>query len=241
MNSYRESHTGKGRGERYDAHHAIRVDAMLWDSFVKPFVRSLMEQAASGGMNRYLDFACGTGRVLKVGHSVFGQSTGIDISQDMLLVAQKRVREARLIQTDVTREQTQEFGMFDCITLFRFILNAEDDLRRSVLKWISEHTESGGILILNNHRNSVSISSFFTRLAFWQPASARNRLSLAQTEDLLNEVGFSIERCKGFGILPTIFGRPIFGRVLQIKLETLLQRLGLGHFGRELVIMARKC
>lgn len=240
MTSYRKSHVGEKYGERYDAHHASRVDAIIWDTFIKPFVRQELVDLTGAGLCRYLDFACGTGRLLKVGHSVFGQSTGIDVSEDMLAVSRQRVPEAKLVQVDVTRNPPQDLGGFDCVTLFRFILNAEDDLRMSVLHWISEHTVKGGTLILNNHRNSASIKSFLTWLAFWQPPSARHRLSRKQVEEMLDEAGFLVERCEGFSILPSVLGRPIFGRKLQIKIEKFLLRLGLGRFGSELVVVARK-
>ncbi|NII11441.1 class I SAM-dependent methyltransferase [Oleiagrimonas sp. C23AA] len=240
MTSYRKSHIGAGVGERYDAKHAIRVDALIWNDFVKPQVRKEFEHAASEGAASYLDFACGTGRLLKLGHTVFGESVGIDISENMLMVAQRRVPDAQLKCVDVTRSPPSDIGCFDCVSMFRFILNAEPELRRDALKWIADHMNRGATLIVNNHRNSASISGFFSRLAFWLPKDAKNILSRREMVEILRVAGFSLVRCEGFRILPSIFGRPLFGRKLQVRGERLCRRMGLGRFGAELVMVAMR-
>ncbi len=240
MNSYRESHIGPRVGEHYDAKAAVRVDALIWDNFVKPLTRTELERAREDGAETYLDFACGTGRLLKVGHAVFGKSVGIDVSEDMLAVARTRVPDATVLRVDVTRSPHSEIGHFDCVTLFRFILNAEPELRTTVLSWIARHTETGGILIVNNHRNAVSFSGLLSKAAFWQPNDARNVLSRRQMVRMLHNAGFSVVRCEGFRILPSLFGRPVLGRWLQMKAERLCKRVGLGGFGAEQIVVATR-
>ena len=238
MNSYRESHIGTQRGEKYDAKAAVRADALIWDTFVKPWVRTELERARDGGATAYLDFACGTGRLLKVGQAIFGKSTGIDVSEDMLAVARTRVPDATLLRVDVTQSPSSDIGYFDCVTLFRFILNAEPALRADALRWLSQHTRHGAVLIVNNHCNAASYSGLLAKAAFWLPKNARNTLSRRQVFQMLGEAGFSVVRCEGFRVLPSVFGRPVLGRWLQAWGERVCKRLGLDRFGAELVVVA---
>ncbi|WP_348767517.1 class I SAM-dependent methyltransferase [uncultured Salinisphaera sp.] len=240
MTSYRDSHTGAKVGERYDAEHAVRLDALIWDAFVKPFVRQQLGQAAAAGATCYLDFACGTGRLLKVGHSVFHSSLGIDISQDMLAVATQRVPDAALLRVDVTRDPPADMGPFDCVTMFRFVLNAESELRQQALSWVAAHMSEGGILIVNNHRNSASVSGLLSRMAAWQPTGARNVMSRRHMFKMLENAGFAVVRCEGFRVLPSVWGRPVVGARLQLIGERLCRTLGLSRFGSELVVVARR-
>lgn len=239
-NSYRDSHTSEEVSLNYDSKFSYRVDSLIWDVFVKPYVRKNMKIASDNGACSYLDFATGTGRLLKVGQGIFETTTAIDISENMLKEARQRVPQAQLICTDVTRDDTSDIGLFDCVTMFRFLRNAEPDLREAVLKWLAAHIPSGGTLIVNNHGNSTSLQALVARLAFWLPAEAKNLLSEAETYAMLEKAGFSIISCEGFRILPSILGRPFLGSWLQAKLERLCRKLGLGRFGGELVIVAAK-
>lgn len=240
MNSYRESHKEESVSNNYDEFFSRRIESKIWSFLVKPTVIDALVKEKNSGAKDYLDFATGTGRILKSGGQVFDSPTAIDISSNMLKGAKARVPHAIFYCLDVTRDNTDHIGSFDCVTLFRFIRNAEPELRVSILRWLHEHMHEGGLLIVNNHGNRMSIQSLFARLAFWLPKEAKNQLSKNETFRLLESCGFKIEEWKGFKIIPTIFGRSIFGDKIQIKLEILLRRLGMERFGEELVVFARK-
>lgn len=240
MSSYRKSHLDAAVAEEYESVFAGKVDSLIWDEFVKPWLFARLQAARESGARNYLDFACGTGRVLKVGWRAFGEGTGIDISERMLDFARRRVPDARLICADVTRQNVAGVGTFDCVTMFRFLRNAEPDLREEVLRWLASRMEHGSMLVVDNHGHSASIVGLFQGLAFWLTPSARNLLSRAETFQLLEGAGFEVESCDGYRILPSLFGRPILGRRLQAKMERLCRRVGLGRFGSELVIVARR-
>lgn len=238
--SYRDSHKNEDISQNYDYKFSYRVDSLIWREFVKSYVSANLEKAKEAGASNYMDFASGTGRILKVGHSIFGSSTAIDISENMLKVAHQRVPEAQLFCLDVTRDDTSKIGLFDCVTMFRFLRNAEPALREAVLEWLSRHMPSGGLLIVNNHGNTTSLQGLIAKLAFWLPTEKRNLLSRKETYALLEEAGFSVVSCVGFRVLPSLFGRPVFGHWLQAKLEHACKKLGLGLLGGELVIIATK-
>lgn len=238
--SYRSSHLGEGKGAWYDTTHAHKVDAMIWDNFIKDFVGRAFDEALTAGARRYLDFACGTGRVLKLGSRFFSDAVGIDISEDMLCVARERVPQAKVYCLDVTREPDTEVGNFECVTLFRFLLNAEPQLRTEVLTWLAAHMPVGSTLIGNNHMESASVSGLITAMANGLFARGRNRLSRREVEAMLTAAGFRLERWAGYRVLPTIMGKPVLGERLQLALERKLARFGLERFGVEQVFVARR-
>jgi len=241
--SYRKSHVGPGIGKRYDQAHAGRLDSLVWDEHVKPLLRELLaREAGLHSASRYLDFACGTGRILKQGLAFFPEGIGVDISIDMLTEARARVPGAQLIQADVTNDSLPEQlnGMFDCVTMFRFLLNAEPELRRSVLKWLAAHMHPGAALIGNNHMCSASVGGLLTHLARTFSGSSKNVLSRKEVESLLVQAGFRIEAWHGFRVLPSLRGKPALGWWLQRRLERVALTLGLGRFGVEQVFVARR-
>lgn len=240
MKPYRDAHAGEGAGLKYDAMHETRVDSLIWRNFVRPYVRSIMQSVADNGATNYLDFACGTGRVLKVGADLFDNTTGIDISMDMLQVAHERVPNAELHCVDVTRDSLAAQSDFQCVTMFRFILNAEPELRQEALKWVANHMSSGATLIINNHRNSFSAHGLIARISRPRENRERNVLSRSETVHLLDAAGFSVESCEGYRILPTIHGRPLLGRWVQLQGERLCRSIGMARFGAELVFVARR-
>lgn len=241
LSSYRNSHLSAVVANRYDRFFEGRIDSLTWDGFVKPWLHETLEGVRKRGRESYLDFACGTGRVLKQGAKFFEKTTGIDISENMLALARQRVPEALLHCLDVTCQQSDHIGRFDCVSLFRFLRNAEPELAQDVLDWIWEHMNEGAILVVNNHGHSSSISGIIQKLAFWLPAEKRNLLSRKKMLRLLEQSGFTVLECRGFQVLPGVFGRPILGRWLQERVERALQWLGLGRFGYELVVVAQRC
>ena len=240
MSSYRTSHMGAGRGERYDAAHSDKVDAHIWDAFIKDLVSSHIEISAADGGTRYLDFACGTGRVLKVGAQHYDDCTGIDISADMLHVARQRVPGANIICGDVTTDDLALGEMYDCVTLFRFLLNAERALSADVLRWLADHMPQGALLIGNNHMNSASIRGIVTILSNRFLSTNHNHLSRRSTTDMLQASGFRILQWSGYRVLPTIKGKPIFGKNGQLVLERVARALQLGRVGSEQVFLAER-
>ena len=105
----------------------------------------------------YLDFACGTGRVLSHLEKRFTESTGIDISEDMLKCASSSVSSSTLICGDLTRDPNLVNGKYDCITAFRFFLHSQQSLRYEAMHVLSEKLrDRNSILIFNIHGNRYS-------------------------------------------------------------------------------------
>ena len=240
MSSYRDSHVGEDRGLKYDAIHAGKVDALIWDTFIKDLVADEAQSCAARGGRRYLDFACGTGRVLKIGQPYFEESVGIDISDDMLSVARERVPQAELVLADVTRDPDVVSGYFDFVTIFRFILNAERSLSMEVLAWLASRMRPGSVLVVNNHMNRFSFRGLATVLSNSLLRTDLNHLSHREATEMLQESGFRVRHWSGYRVLPSFRGKPILGTGLQAALERGIRKAGLGRLGSEHVFVAER-
>lgn len=154
MPSYRESHLGRG-ADYEESFQAIPHRAMMW-RLEQRALRSILAECGPAGIGDYLDFACGTGRILSYLGPSARSATGVDISPDMLRVARSRLPTAELICGDLTVQPLLGTREFDLITAFRFFPNAEDELREEAMACLVRHLRPNGILVVNNHRNPVS-------------------------------------------------------------------------------------
>ncbi|WP_299738550.1 class I SAM-dependent methyltransferase [Rossellomorea sp. y25] len=102
-----------------------------------------------------LDIACGTGelslRLVRDGYDV----TGVDLSQDMLMVAQEKALEMNvklnLFQQDMSK--LDSLGEYDLITIFCDSLNyLEDELDvENTFKSVFAHLKQGGLFLFDVH------------------------------------------------------------------------------------------
>jgi SAM-dependent methyltransferase len=106
---------------------------------------------------RYLDFACGTGRVIGFVGEHFESVQGVDISKSMLEYAKAKAPEAKLICGDITEDDSIIGDDYDLITTFRFFLNAQPSLRAKVIKVLADKLSGEGILIFNIHNSKPSL------------------------------------------------------------------------------------
>lgn len=240
LDSYRSSHVGVGRGLHYDRLLEGKYDHWIWTTLSRVYLCQTLKSECSKGAAAYMDFACGTGRITEVASGIFPEVIGVDISHDMLEVARARLPTVSFYQGDVTQDAALVKQQFDCMTAFRFFLNAEPALRRDVLAWMSEHVRSGGVLIGNIHMNPWSISGFITLLSIKIFGRKVNVMSRKKLEALLKEYGFIVEQWRGFRLLPTINGRAILPSKIQAFGDGMLTRFGLGFFGADQFFVARR-
>lgn len=238
--SYRDSHTGPGYGKYYDNLLSGKYDSTVWVELVRPRLISLLEQERQSGQERYLDFACGSGRITEVATKIFDDVTGIDISADMIEAARPKTKNARFVIADITREPHVLEGTFDCITAFRFFLNAEESLRQEVLAKLAALTHPGSALIGNTHMNPWSIGGACSLLARKLLARNVNILSRAELERKLAAHGFRVEHWFGFRVMPTISGKPVLPLRMQTSIDRYLSTSAFSFFGSEQIFIARR-
>ncbi|MFQ5641999.1 MAG: class I SAM-dependent DNA methyltransferase [bacterium] len=197
---YRESHKGKQKAVDYDdAWEEGSANSLFWkleQMIIKEEIGALPSCPES-----VLDFACGTGRIISLLEEYVDECVGIDISETMLERARDRCGKSRFIEGDLTKSPGLIEKKFDLVTSFRFFLNAEEELRREVLRSIKSVLKENGVLIANFHFNPVSFTGVVQRTLNKFRDNEPNMISLRQTEELLRANGFKILNVRGYGYL----------------------------------------
>lgn len=191
---YRQSHVGKGadydadlRDETFSTYMTRREAELL-----PRIVRELFPTAPP----KYLDFACGTGRITSMVAPLARESWGVDVSESMVAEAGKKCPQTRFVLRDITTQPLDESG-FELATAFRFFGNAQDDLRRAVFAAVGRHLAPGGVFVFNNHRNSGSFRAVLQRATGRYEDHAD--LDLPKIEALMRPAGLRVESVVGIG------------------------------------------
>lgn len=207
MSDYRESHNSSGYGEIYRRTYAVGYYAAQWEHIERPLLREVFQELRGTGCRSYLDFACGTGRILEVGQPFFDYLVGVDISEDMARHARAVCSSATIhAPLDITKTPLKE--NFDVISAFRFFLNAQPSLRREVLGAMSRMQVKGGYLVCNIHVNSLSILGRFYRLRNWMKGrKIAATLGVEEFTGLLDKAGYDVSRTYAYSFWPRIGNR----------------------------------
>lgn len=225
--SYRESHLY--RGHDYDeGWSTIPHRAMMWRLEQRALDR-VFKTLGAKRLNAYLDFACGTGRMLGFFGKYAQTITGVDVSPSMLDVARARAPSAELILGDITREPLLGARRFEVISAFRFFPNAEPELRRDAMAELVRHLDPKGILVFNNHRNPDSLFHRTLKLlGRWEPdPPGTRRMMHSEVAAMVAEAGLRIVRAIPLGILPMEEGY-FYGPPAAVEMaERVLSRLPL--------------
>jgi SAM-dependent methyltransferase len=191
---YRRSHLEKGAD--YDRDLA----AGTFDAFMTARESVLLPRIVSTLFphrpEKYLDFACGTGRITALVAPLARDSVGVDVSATMVAEAARKCPRTRFVIRDITKVPLDERD-FDLATAFRFFGNAEGDLRRAVFRAVSAHLRPGGCFVFNNHRNPGSGRARLQRALGRYEDHAD--LDFATLDGLVTSAGLRIERLVGIG------------------------------------------
>ena len=173
----------------------------------------------------YLDFAAGTGRIISFMEDKVDTATGIEISQAMIDRAREKLSRGKMICADITAEDSEVEGNYDLITTFRFVLNAELDLRQAGINALAKRLKDDkSILIFNNHGNLFS-----HKLLLWPLHKIRglgkgyrtagNYMTNSQAHRVAEKAGLTIIRTIGCGFIGGTIAK-IFPPRLLASLES---------------------
>ena len=233
---YRCSHVD--RGPSYDSTLAASpFDAYMakWEAH---WLTQFGREQFPHGIPRYLDFACGTGRITRTVAPLAREAIGVDVSGSMLEIARAKCPQVRFIEAYVTRERVG-LGHFDVVTAFRFLGNAQDELRNDAVRAVSELLRPGGFFIVNNHRNPASVASLLHRMT---GGSHGMDLTYFKLRRLLLDHGFTIFRVRAIGLW--LVRSSLQARVRPDSANTARERLlkaaAFAPFAPDMVVIARK-
>ncbi|MDQ0244522.1 SAM-dependent methyltransferase [Bacillus fengqiuensis] len=136
---------------------ACVYDRLMEDVPYDQWVKYIQEELARTGIHqpRILDVACGTGqvtiRLANEGYDV----TGIDLSDDMLMIAQEKAQQEGfsipLFQQNMTELELGE--SFDCVGIFCDSLNylqSAEEVQQTFAA-VSSHLRQGGLFLFDVH------------------------------------------------------------------------------------------
>jgi len=237
---YRSSHADPEKPEEYElAYRPGTYAAWVWER-EKPYLDELIDRRLSGTAIRYLDLACGTGRIIGHVEQRVAESTGVDISGPMLEIAARNVTRSALIQGDPTRDRELVTGPFDLVTSFRLLLNAQPELREDVLAFTSDILADDGIFVVDVHGNSTSLRVVGPLRNRLLRRERIHQLSVLQVRRMLRRHGLEVVEMRGFGLVTPKLFRTL-GRARAERIEALVQRLDvLRYLCVNLVFVARK-
>lgn len=240
--SYRGHFVGEGAAAAYDTEEYAgqSYGSLLWaieSGQLDALLRDVSRDA------RYLDFACGTGRVLAHVAPYFASATGIEIAPSMAELARRRVPDAKILVRDITSSDVEVEGTYDVVTAFRFMLNAEPELRVAALRALRRRLAGPeAILIFNNHGNLFS-----HKLVTAAPRMLRHRgthqpsgnvLTEHELRRVAREARLEIRRVAGAGLL----GGRLAQRLPRTPVERLERRFAassLSRLGSNQIYVAR--
>jgi SAM-dependent methyltransferase len=198
---YRTTHVGpESWAKDYDAKlfSPGSFDAAIWEREQQLLDRIVRDHVARH--ESYLDFACGTGRVLSYCEPHFQSAMGLDISDTMLAVARGRVRAATLVRGDATGDPALLDGRrFDFISAFRFFLNAQPSLRDEAMSLLaSALRDADSRLLFNVHGNRCSTRAVVAAKATLTGEQFAS-MSIRESMDLAARHGLEVVEWYGIG------------------------------------------
>lgn len=241
MKDYRISHISERKSIQYeyDIFKRGSYDDFLWQVEHEIIQREFAYFANQIANMHYLDFACGTGRILALGEQYAQESIGIDIAPAMLDIARNKIKHSSLILGDLTREDYFRYQSFDIITAFRFFLNAQCELQDSAMKvLVSKLRDRDSVLIFNMHGNMWS-HRILTKLWYWIRGHRLNVSSYWRVKLLTKKHDLKIIRWYGFGWVPKVFYR-IFDSSTMFALDRVIAKIpGARYFAYDLIFVCR--
>lgn len=213
----------------------------------RDFLRRVLERFPKPSQINYLDFACGSGRVVTFMEDFVGHARGIDVAEPMLEIARQKARKAELVCRDITDPAAAVEDRYDLITSFRLFLNAEPGLRAAAMRAASARLkDESSRFVFNNH---AILPSY--KLLSWGATHARSlvtgkpptmgTLTHRMVKKLVSDAGMEIEETFDYDVLS---GKalPLLGYDRQLRIERGLAGSALARYigGERLYVVRRR-
>jgi SAM-dependent methyltransferase len=168
------------------------------------YLRRLMRQAFPTRRPVQHDFACGTGRAIRMLHGLVREAHGYDTSAAMLAQARDAGIYASLheVPADGPLPEPATAGSPAVVTIFRLLLNVPDEVRDRAIAFAARvlPDADAGLLVVENHGNRASLRALSRKRRAGDPWFAE--LGHDEVAELLGRHGFEIVERRGFAVSP---------------------------------------
>jgi SAM-dependent methyltransferase len=231
-------HHQEKAGQAYDRSLANRFELAIQELEEDTLVALFRRCFQADPNTRYLDFACGTGRIMGMFKDLIRAKVGVDTSPWQLAIARQKVPDAELFLGNVVTDPDLLGGrQFDLITSFRLLLNLEPEYRVPILSSLRERLTLDGYLIVDNHMNRYSVLGVLAFLAHRvlgiprKPLVPRGRrgiistMSESEVRDAISAAGLQVVEVHRISVLPGHGSLLLLPFVCLVRLEALLRRM----------------
>lgn len=175
-----------------------------YEEWLAFFTEQLRKHSIQG--RKILDLACGTGEITIKLAKLHYEVSGVDLSDEMLFVAQEKAREQQLMipfyQQDMAR--LDGLGLFDCVTIFCDSLNylqEEEDVLRT-FQSVFKHLNDGGLFLFDVH-SIYKMEAIFANQTF----AVNDEIVSYIWNSFPGEEPYSVEHDLSFFVLDKITGQ----------------------------------
>jgi SAM-dependent methyltransferase len=193
----------------------------------REYLRGLAKRAFPYRRPVQHDFACGTGRAIRILHGLVRGAHGYDTSPAMLAKAAEVGAFAQLhrISAEGAADPvpTESPAL---VTVFRLLLNVDEAVRNRAIEFAAKalpHYDAG-LLIVENHGNQASLRHLRHRRHDTSPWFAE--LSHEQVAELLDQHGFTVVEKRGFALFTQGWYGRRWLRPIASAIDDLVARTG---------------
>jgi SAM-dependent methyltransferase len=170
----------------------------------RTYLRRIVSRQFGADRPTQHDFACGTGRAIRMVRGLVRKAHGYDTSAVMLAEARATGLDAVLHQITETGPLPQPVttGGPALVTVFRLLLNAPEEVRERAIGFaatVLPHHDTG-VLVVENHGNRQSLRHLSARRHAGDPWFSE--LSHGDVRELLRRHGFTVVAARACAVLP---------------------------------------
>jgi predicted TPR repeat methyltransferase len=193
----------------------------------RSFLRRLVRRSFTERRPVQHDFACGTGRAIRLLHGVVRAAHGYDVSAAMLAKARDSGVYAKLHEIPgegpIPEPATAEGPAL--VTIFRLMLNVTPEVRDRAMRFAAKvlPTAGSGLLVVENHGNRTSLRHLrhrSNRGNDWFAELAHRELAA-----LMDRHGFEIVERRGFALTPAGAYNRDWMRPIARRMDNLAARM----------------
>jgi SAM-dependent methyltransferase len=209
----------------------------------RAYLRRLVRRSFTERRPVQHDFACGTGRAIRLLHGVVRAAHGYDVSPAMLAKARHSGVYAKLheIAGDGPMPEPVTAEGPSLVTIFRLLLNVTPEVRDRAMAFAAAALPSpaSGLLVVENHGNRTSLRHLRHRRHQGNDWFAE--LGRQDIEDLMARHRFEIVERRGFAVTPAGAYRRTWIRPIARRMDDVAAQMPrLANVSTDVLYVARR-